>query len=124
MPPWSMRRLTMSDSEKELISYIGESNFKISHLISAEEKQILQELIEEIATEFDIATTLSDPDGNPIFPYCNFTELCQEHIRGSEEGLKRCKLENSKQGQLSEERGEPVVYQCHAGIIDFAVPIM
>jgi PAS domain S-box-containing protein len=114
----------MSDSEKDLISYIGENNFKISHLISAEEKQILQELIEEIASEFDIATTLSDPDGNPIFPYCNFTELCEEHIRGSEEGLKRCKLENSRQGQLSEERGEPVIYQCHAGIIDFAVPIM
>ena len=114
----------MSYSELDLIAYIEESNFKISHLISAEEKRILQELIAEISAEFDIATTLSDPDGNPVFPYCNFTELCQTHIRGSEEGLKRCKQEASKQGQLSEERGEPVVYQCHAGIIDFTAPIM
>jgi PAS domain S-box-containing protein len=114
----------MSYSELDLIAHIEESNFKISHLISTEEKRILQELIEEISAEFDIATTLSDPDGNPVFPYCNFTELCQQHIRGSEEGLKRCKQEASKQGQLSEERGEPIVYQCHAGIIDFTAPIM
>jgi len=114
----------MSYSEMDLIAYLEERNFKISQLISTEEKSILQELIEEISAEFDIATTLSDPDGNPVFPYCNFTELCQEHIRGSIEGLKRCKQEASRQGQLSEERGEPVVYQCHAGIIDFTAPIM
>lgn len=114
----------MLHSELELVAHIEEKNLKISHLISPEEKQILQALIEEISAEFDIATTLSDPDGSPVFPYCNFTELCQQHIRGSAEGLKRCKLEASKQGQLSEERGEPIVYQCHAGIIDFTAPIM
>ena len=114
----------MPHSELDLVAHIEEKNLKISHLISSEEKQILQALIEEISAEFDIATTLSDPDGSPVFPYCNFTELCQQHIRGAAEGLKRCKLEASRQGQLSEERGEPVVYQCHAGIIDFTAPIM
>ena len=114
----------MAHSEIELVAHIEEHNLKISHLISPEEKQILQALIEEISAEFDIATTLSDPDGSPVFPYCNFTDLCQRHIRGSAEGLRRCKLEASRQGQLSEERGEPVVYQCHAGIIDFTAPIM
>lgn len=114
----------MSYSEQDLTAYIEEDNFKISRLISPEERKILQELIEEISAEFDIATTLSDPDGTPVFPYCNFTELCQEHIRGSEEGLKRCKMEASRQGKISEERGEPVVYQCHAGIYDFTAPIM
>ena len=114
----------MPHSELDLVAHIEEKNLKISHLISSEEKQILQALIEEISAEFDIATTLSDPDGSPVFPYCNFTELCQQHIRGTAEGLKRCKLEASRQGQLSEECGEPVVYRCHAGIIDFTAPIM
>ena len=113
----------MSYSEKDLVAYIEQRNFKISHLISEEEKRILQELIEAIAAEFDIATIVSDPDGKPLFPYCNFTELCQEHIRGSEEGLKRCMMEASRQGQLSEELGQPVVYECHAGIVDFSVAI-
>ena len=77
----------MPHSELDLVAHIEEKNLKISHLISSEEKQILQALIEEISAEFDIATTLSDPDGSPVFPYCNFTELCQQHFRGAAEGL-------------------------------------
>ena len=56
----------MSYSEKDLVAYIEQRNFKISHLISEEEKRILQELIEAIAAEFDIATIVSDPDGKPL----------------------------------------------------------
>jgi len=111
-------------SEAALASYISKDDFKISSLITAEEKKILQQLIEEMSAEFDVATTLSDPDGTPIFPYCNFTELCQEHIRTCEEGLKRCKKEAFVQGSLAEEQGQAIVYQCHAGITDFIAPIM
>ena len=111
-------------SDGELVDYIREENFRISHLITAEEKIILQKLIAEMSVEFDIATVLSDPDGTPVFPYFNFSELCQEHIRGCEEGLKRCKAQANRQGSLSEKLGEPLVYECHAGIMDFTVPIM
>ena len=114
----------MQYSEAALASHISEGNFKISRLITAEEKKILQQLIEEVATEFDVATTLSDPDGTPVFPYCNFTELCQEHIRGCAEGPKRCKNEAFYQGRLAEKQGQAIVYQCHAGITDFIAPIM
>ncbi len=114
----------MQYSDTALASYISEDNFKISRLITAEEKKILQQLIVEMAAEFDVATTLSDPDGTPVFPYCNFTELCQEHIRGCEEGLRRCKREAFVQGHLAEEQGQAIVYQCHAGVTDFIAPIM
>ena len=67
---------------------------------------------------------MSDPDGTPVFPYSNFTELCHEHIRGCEEGLKRCKMEAALQGSLAEKQGRPRVYQCHAGVTDFIAPIM
>lgn len=114
----------MRYSEAELTSYFPETDYKISRLIGEEEKKILQQLIEAIAAEFDVATTLSDPDGTPVFPYSNFTELCHEHIRGCEEGLKRCKMEASVQGSLAEREGKPRVYQCHAGVTDFIAPIM
>ena len=113
----------MQYSEAELTSYFREEDFKISRLIGAEEKEILQQLIESIADEFDVATTLSDPDGTPVFPYSNFTELCHEHIRGCEEGLRRCKQEAAIQGSLAERQGMPRVYQCHAGVTDFIAPI-
>lgn len=114
----------MKYSDEALISHIDEENFKISHLITSEEKTILQQLIAEISAEFDVATTLSDPDGTPIFPYCNFTELCEKHIRGCEEGLRRCKKQANIQGHMAEEQGRALVYQCHAGITDFTAPIM
>jgi len=111
-------------SDEELLSYVSEDNFKISRLITDEEKAILQQLFEDLSAEFDVPTVLSDPDGTSIFPYCNFTELCQEHIRGCEEGLKRCKKQADIQGHMAEQQGQALTYQCHAGITDFVAPIM
>ncbi len=114
----------MEIREEQLITHIGEDNLKISKLITTEEKDLLQKLLLEMSDNYGVATTLSDPDGTPVFDYCNFTELCRTHIRGCEEGLRRCKLEAAKRGRTAEESGEPIVYECHAGIVDFTAPIM
>lgn len=114
----------MEIQAEQLISYIGEKNLKISCLITAAEKELLQKLLGDMSDLFGVATALSDPDGTPVLEYCNFTELCQKHIRGSEEGLRRCKQEAFKRGKVAEESGEPQVYKCHAGIVDFTSPII
>jgi signal transduction histidine kinase len=111
-------------NDEMLVSYIGAENFKISSLLTAEEKELLHNLLMEMSLQFGVATALSDPDGSPVLEYFNFTELCREHIRGSSEGLRRCKLEAKKRGQQAAESGEPLVYSCHAGIIDFTAPII
>lgn len=109
---------------EQLIDYIGEEQMKVSCLITPEVKELLQVLLDQMSDQFNVATTLSDPDGTPVLKYCRFTELCQCHIRTSAEGLKRCKQEAEQRGMQGEETQKPQVYKCHAGIFDFTSPII
>lgn len=114
----------MTTINDQLINYIGEDRMRISCLITPDEKELLQELLDQMSSQFNTSTALSDPDGTPVIRYCHFTELCQKHIRGCEEGLKRCKHEAALHGKLGEETQKPQVYRCHAGIYDFTSPII
>jgi ligand-binding sensor protein len=49
--------------------------------------------------------------------YCPF---CKE-IRRDQEGRKRCNESMNKAGKLAAQLGEPCIYRCHAGLIEFAV---
>lgn len=114
----------MNFLDEQLIAYVGEDNMKISKLITPDEKDLLQQLLSEMSEQFGVATTLSDPDGTPVLNYCNFSDFCQNHIRNCDEGLRRCKLETKKRGEMAFETKKPQVYECHAGIIDFVAPII
>ena len=52
--------------------------------------------------------------------YCLF---CKE-IRRDQEGRKRCNESMNKAGKLAAQLGEPYIYRCHAGLIEFAAPIL
>ena len=55
-----------------------------------------------------------DSDGKYISRQYNFTEFCSKLTRGSKEGSARCeKCDREGQG----------VYHCHAGLIEFKVPL-
>lgn len=114
----------MSMINEDLIAYLGEENFKISSLMTPSEKDLLQELLGQLSDQFNVATTLSDPDGQPVLDVCLFTDLCMKHIRTTEKGLCRCKAEAAKRGKICEKTQQPQVYKCHAGIFDFTAPIL
>lgn len=61
-----------------------------------------------------LATVAVGADGQYISGCYNFTDFCIKLTRGSKEGCKRC--EKCDQ----EGRG---VYYCHAGLVDFGIPI-
>lgn len=83
----------------------------------------LQELQDLFANTMNFASLTYDLDV-PITKPTNFTDFCQKYTRGCEVGAKRCKECDLKLGKLAAEKGEPVIYSCHAGLIDFVVPIM
>lgn len=61
-----------------------------------------------------LATVAVGADGEYISDCFNFTDFCIKYTRGSSEGKRRCeKCDREGQG----------VYACHAGLMDFAVPI-
>ncbi len=61
-----------------------------------------------------LATVAVDTDGEYISECYNFTDFCIKLTRGSEEGCRRCeKCDREGKG----------VYTCHAGLVDFGIPI-
>lgn len=54
----------------------------------------------------------------------NFSDFCLKYTRGTEKGLKRCTDCDQKWGKIVAQNGKPEIYTCHAGLTDFAVPII
>lgn len=52
--------------------------------------------------------------------YCPYCKI----IRSDPEGQKRCTESMNKAGKLAAQLGEPYINRCHAGLIEFAAPIM
>lgn len=66
------------------------------------------------ATSTGLATVAVGADGEYISECYNFTDFCIKLTRGSAEGCRRCeKCDQEGQG----------VYSCHAGLVDFGIPI-
>ena len=61
-----------------------------------------------------LATVAVVDDGKYISECYNFTDFCIKYTRGSAEGCKRCE-KNDREGKG--------VYSCHAGLVDFGIPI-
>lgn len=101
----------MFDSDEEL---------NLSELIDV---KFLQKFQDAFADMMGLASLIYD-NKVPVTSPSNFTEFCTKYTRGSVLGQKRCCECDLKWGQLAAKNGEPVIYSCHAGLTDFAVPII
>lgn len=76
--------------------------------------QKFENIMQNWVTATGLATVAVDADGNYISDCYNFTDFCIKYTRGSNEGCKRC-VKNDQTGVG--------VYVCHAGLMDFGIPI-
>ncbi|MGN1110372.1 MAG: PocR ligand-binding domain-containing protein [Oscillospiraceae bacterium] len=73
-----------------------------------------EEIMSNWAQSTGLATVAVGADGEYISDCYNFTDFCIGLTRGSEEGKRRCeKCDREGKG----------VYTCHAGLVDFGIPI-
>ena len=73
-----------------------------------------EEIMSNWAKSTGLATVAVGADGKYISDCYNFTEFCITLTRGSKEGCRRCeKCDREGKG----------VYACHAGLVDFGIPI-
>ena len=72
------------------------------------------QMMKDWAQSTGLATMAVGSDGEYISGCYNFTDLCLKFIRNSPEGMRRC-VECDRKGSG--------IYFCHAGLVDFAVPI-
>lgn len=73
-----------------------------------------EEIMNNWAKCTGLATVAVGADGNYISDCYNFTDFCIKYTRGSAEGCRRCE-KNDREGKG--------VYLCHAGLVDFGIPI-
>ncbi|MBO5552473.1 MAG: PocR ligand-binding domain-containing protein [Lachnospiraceae bacterium] len=85
---------------------------------------ILQEIQNSFSNLFGVAANTTDKDGVPVTKGSNFSDFCYQHVRNTVLGKKRCEECDVKGALMAREAGESVVYTCHAGMLDFAAPIM
>lgn len=82
-----------------------------------------QKLQDNFAKALDLGFITVDYRGRPILKYSGFTEFCNK-IRKREDCLNLCYQCDAHGGLHATITGEPYIYRCHAGLVDFAVPLI
>lgn len=98
----------------------NKEKLKLSDLIDV---KFLQELQDAFAKAIGISSLTIDEDG-PITNPSNFSDFCANFIRPNELGAQRCKECDINGQKLALEDGGPIIHTCHAGLVQFAIPIM
>lgn len=96
-------------------------NLYITELIDADVLQRFQDAFSDLT---GMAALTSDSKGVAVTEGSNFTDFCMKYTRPTELGRKRCEKCDMHGAELTLANGSSCSYYCHAGLVDFAAPIM
>jgi ligand-binding sensor protein/AraC-like DNA-binding protein len=82
----------------------------------------LQNVLEDFSAATGLATVAVDTRGVPVTNTYAFTDFCRE-MRSDPVHNKMCHACDAHGGLQSLIEGSPQVYSCHAGLVDFSVPV-
>ncbi len=84
----------------------------------------LQKFQDNFASSMNIASVTVNRDGKPVTKPSSYTNFCSNLTQSTTAGESRCAASHKKGGEEAIRLGKPYVYTCHAGLIDFAAPIL
>ncbi len=93
------------------------------HLTELIEIETLQRIQEAFSDMTGFAALTADRDGVAVTEGSHFTDFCKI-TRRCRMGRQRCERCNRKGTEITGERGEACSYICHAGLVQFAAPIL
>lgn len=99
----------------------GEKELYLTDLIDIEVLQRIQDAFSELT---DMASLTTDTQGVPVTKGSNFTDFCMCYARKTSVGRMRCERCDKFGAQATWESGKSTTYFCHAGLIDYAAPII
>ncbi|KZL91376.1 PocR ligand-binding domain-containing protein [Clostridium magnum] len=102
-------------------SYIDVDSLEIKDVIDI---NVLQNFQDNFAESMNIASVTVDINGNPVTRPSAYTDFCMNFMHATLVGENRCAESHRKGGEEAAKRGKPYIYKCHAGLIDFAAPIL
>ncbi len=85
---------------------------------------MLQQFQDSFALSTGVSCLAEDIQGNALTCPSYFSDCCLQMVRKSKIGLNRCLNCDMRGAEDAARTGKPVIYQCHAGFVDFAAPIM
>ena len=101
----------MDNEEKEIY---------LTELIDIE---VLQRMQDAFAEMTGMAALTTDHEGVPVTIPSNFTSFCN-YVRSTSVGSKRCEWCDRFGAKVTWESGQSATYYCHAGLVDYAAPII
>lgn len=99
----------------------NENNLYITDLVDADMLQQIQRAFSDMT---GMAAITADSNGVSVTEGTNFTDFCIKFTRNTELGRKRCESCDKKGAEMALANDEACSYYCHAGLMDFAAPIM
>lgn len=96
-------------------------NFTLTQLIKPD---VLQQIQDAFSDYTGMAALTTDAAGVPVTKGSNFTRFCTEVIRTSPKGCSECEKCDKNGALIALNDKKPAIYRCHAGLVDFAAPIM
>ncbi|MBU3215028.1 PocR ligand-binding domain-containing protein [Clostridium estertheticum] len=100
---------------------INKARLEITDILDVE---LLQKLQDNFSKNMDIASVIVDINGNPVTKPSKYTNFCTNFIQNSVLGNNKCSESHRKCGEGAAKSGKPYISSCHAGLIDFAAPIL
>lgn len=114
-----------------MVKIINGSNLDLNsiNLDSLEIKDVidislLQKFQDNFAESMDIASITVDINGSPVTKPSLYTSFCMDFTHSTKIGTDRCAQSHKRGGEEAARTGKPYVYTCHAGLVDFAAPII
>lgn len=99
-------------------------NEKKLYLTDLIDTKILQQIQDAFSDMTGMAALTTDSNGIAVTQGSNFTDFCMKYTRTSKLGRPRCENCDKIGAQISHKDGRSISYRCHAGLVDFAAPII
>lgn len=96
-------------------------NFTLTQLITPD---VLQKIQDAFSDFTGMAALTTDAAGVPVTEGSNFLHFCTNVVRGSAEGCRQCKKCDKDGALMTMNTQKTAIYRCHAGLVDFAAPIV
>lgn len=88
------------------------------------EIEILQKIQDAFSELTGMAALTTDTNGVAITEGSGFTDFCMKYTRQSKLGCQECEQCDRKGAEQAQKDKKSCFYYCHAGLIDFAAPII
>ena len=93
----------------------------LTELIDVETLQRVQDAFSDMS---GMAALTTDAEGVAVTNGSNFSDFCMKYTRSTKIGAFRCGLCDKRGAEIALAAGHSCTYDCHAGLVDFAAPIM